>query len=353
MNILSLAGVDFTEKRVALRVDFNVELDSQGDIKEKFKMASCKKTIEYLLSFSGVRVGLLSHLGRPDGRPDPNVSLSRISDDIARVLGYDVTFVPSCVGDPVVQALRQAPEKSLLLLENVRFEEGEEAADKDFAERLAEPFDVFVNDAFSVCHRDQASVTGIATLLPSYAGYHLFEEIERLEKIRTNPDHPAVAIIGGAKIQTKLPLIEAFARLYDVVLVGGKIANEAIDGEYVFGPNVVLPLDFIGDRFDIGPKTVELFLQKMQSAKTIVWNGPMGKFEDPLYAQGTQRIARAMAQSDSFTLVGGGESVEVLEKLDLMEEISFVSTGGGAMLDFLSNNPMPGIDLLRGTANRA
>lgn len=347
MKLQTIQGIDFSEKNVLVRVDFNVTLDEKGDIREKFKMSACKETIDYLLKYNGVRIALMTHLGRPEGRPNPAFSLRRITDDIERVLGFKVVFVESCVGDSVKAALHASTSGTILLLENVRFHPGEESNESGFANELADPFDCFVNDAFSVCHRDQASVTGVARFLPSYAGFWLQREVEHLSMVRKNPQHPAVAVIGGAKIQTKLPLIREFEGIYDSILVGGKIANEAIDEEMTFGPNVLLPIDFIDDRLDIGPKTVELFKTKLAGARTVVWNGPMGKFEDARYASGTIDLVHAMfAIPDAFTLVGGGESVEVLEENALEGKASFISTGGGAMLEFLGGEPMPGIDAL-------
>jgi len=347
MHLATLKNVDFSEKNVLVRVDFNVTLEN-GNIKEKFKMETCKETIEYIRKFQGTRVALISHMGRPEGKVNADFSLRQIVDDIQRVLGYSVIFVESCVGDSVQKSMSAADSGSVLLLENVRFHPGEEENSEKFSSDLANPFDVYVNDAFSVCHRNQASVTGITRYIPSYAGLGLEKEIQHLERIKNNPERPAVAIIGGAKIQTKLPMIHMFEKKYDFVLVGGKIANEAIDEEKTFSSNVLLPIDFVGDRMDIGPKTVALFKEKIREAKTVIWNGPMGKFEDPAYSSGTFLIARSIMDSEAFSLVGGGESVEVLEENNWISKFSFVSTGGGALLEFLSGSPMPGIDVLKG-----
>ncbi|HCO99663.1 MAG TPA: hypothetical protein DIT56_03590, partial [Candidatus Moranbacteria bacterium] len=231
--------------------------------------------------------------------------------------------------------------------ENVRFYEGEEKNDVEFSKKLAENFDVYINDAFSVCHRNQASVTGITAHIESYAGLRLQEEIKNLNRVIHEPESPATAIIGGAKIETKLPLINNFEKAYSHILVGGKIANEAIDQNLAFSPKVILPFDFAKDRFDIGPKTIRRFKEIIAQSKVIVWNGPMGKFEEQPYDIGTREILDAIVESDAFTLIGGGESVQVLEENNLMNKISFVSTGGGAMLEYLSGNQMPGIEALR------
>lgn len=332
-------------KRVLVRVDFNVEL-KDGDVREKFKIKACKETVDYLLA-KGAKVALISHLGRPDGKSNLEFSLKQVRDDVERILGYEIVFVDDCVGENIAEELKSLANKKVLLLENVRFYEGEEKNDKTFARQLAENFDVFVNDAFSVCHRDQASVTGVAKILPSFAGFWLQKEIENLDKIKNNPEQPAVAIIGGAKIETKLPLIKELEAEYDYILVGGKIANEAIDEKIIFSDKVILPQDFIDDRLDIGPETVEKFKEIIKNAKTVVWNGPMGKFEEEKFAIGTYEILKAIIASGAHSLVGGGESIEILEEKDAMDKISFVSTGGGAMLDYLSGAPMPGIEVLK------
>jgi len=269
-------------------------------------------------------------------------------------LGHNVDFISSSVGDEVEQALQEPTRKEpLFLLENVRFHKGEKENSEDFARMLAKPFDVYINDAFSVCHRDQASVTNIAKYLPAFAGLHLQEEINTLSDVENSPEKPAVAIIGGAKIETKLPMLRMFEKLYDTVLVGGRIANEALDAKdrkensLVFSKNVLFPVDFVGDRFDIGQKTVKLFSEKIHGAKTIIWNGPMGKFEEKRYSNGTDAVTREIVKSGAFSVVGGGESLEALEKNGLLGKFSFVSTGGGALLAFLGGDVMPGLEVLK------
>lgn len=347
MHLRKIQDQHYEGKHVLVRVDFNVTLRNE-DIAERYKVESAKKTIAYLLEQQAKTVTLATHLGRPEGQYDEKCSLKHLLDDISRVLGYDAIFVPDISENKAWSAVKGAPEKSVLLLENVRFFVGEEGNDPDFSRSLANPFDIFVNDAFSVCHRDQASVTGVARLLPSVAGFRLQEEVENLEKIRTNPERPAIAVIGGAKIETKLPLLRAFESVCDSVLVGGKIANEAIDGRLEFSDKVLFPTDFLGgrDRFDIGPETIRRFCDVVAQAKTIIWNGPMGMFEDERYAGGTRDIVRAIVDSDAYTVTGGGESVQILEEMKLMDKFSFVSTGGGAMLDFLAGERMPGLEAL-------
>lgn len=348
-RIRTVNDTDFTGKTVLLRVDFNVELDNKKDVAEQYKLEASKKTLEHILSFPGSKVALLSHFGRPKGGRDEECSLRFVVDDAERALGKTISFVDDCIGEKVHEAMEALPEHGIVLLENVRFYPGEESDDPRFATELAAPFHVYVNEAFSVCHRTQASVGAITDVLPSFAGFRLSDEIAKLDEIRTNPTRPAVAVIGGAKIDTKLPLIREFERIYDAVLVGGKVANEAIDRGIEFSEKVLLPKDFQGGdaRLDIGPMTAAMFTKVITLAKTIVWNGPLGKFEEKPYDAGTDAVLHAMLQSQANIVIGGGESLAVLEAADLMHKIGYVSTGGGAMLSYLSGEDLPGLRALR------
>lgn len=340
MQDAALAG-----QKVLLRVDFNVEVEN-GHIREEFKVRAPKETVEHILNQKG-KLALITHLGRPEGKGDEKYSLRPIVGDVEKVLGVKIKFVPDCVGAEMRTALEELNEGEVLLLENVRFHKEEEENDPEFAQKLAENFEVFVNDAFSVCHRDQASVTGVTKFLESYAGFRLQKEIEEMEKIRNNTAHPAVAIIGGAKIETKLPLITVLEKNYDHILVGSKIAMEAEEKNIKFSDKVVLPMDYAGDGLDIGEETIQKFRAIILGARAVIWNGPLGKFEEKPYDRGTLETLRAIVESGAFSAVGGGESVEVLEEQGMLEKISFVSTGGGAMLEYLSGNKMPGIEAVR------
>ncbi len=345
MEIKKIQDGEFAGKKVLVRADFNVGI-VDGKIQERFKLEACKETVEFLASQAGTKIALASHLGRPDGKENFDFSLTQLIGELEKVLERKIIFAENCLGKDVLEALDGLNEGEVLLLENVRFHGGEESNDENFAKLLAENFDAYVNDAFSVCHRDQASVTGVTKFLPSYGGFWLQKEIENLDKVMKNPEFPATAIIGGAKIETKLPLIKLFESTYTNILVGGKIANEAIDQSLQFSPKVILPVDFAQDHLDIGEKTVQIFKEIIGQAKVIVWNGPLGKFEQPPFDGGTREILSAVVASDAYTLIGGGESVQVLEENNLMDKVSFVSTGGGAMLEYLSGNPMPGIEAL-------
>jgi len=363
MELRRIQDADLKNKKVLMRVDFNVAVEKE-DAKEKYKIFASKETIDYILSQEGVKLALVGHLGRPTALKncllgnellvnhpeisiDSEFSLKQLADDAERILGIEVKFVEDCIGEKVQAAQICQYRGEVLLLENVRFYCNDEKNDPEFSQKLAENFDVFVSDAFSVCHRDQSSVSGVAKILPSFAGFWVANEIENLEKVKENPESPAVAIIGGAKIETKLPLINELEKKYDYILVGGKIANEALDQGLQFSNKVVLPVDFSENRFDIGPKTIEKFCEIIKIAKTIVWNGPMGKFEEKPFDLGTNGVLEAVLASGAFTLIGGGETVEILEKQNLLDKVSFVSTGGGAMLEYLSGNPMPGIEVLK------
>lgn len=348
MQIHSLEEADFTDARVLVRVDFNIERTNIANTEEHFRIKIAKRTVEQILSFPGAKLALLTHFGRPKGVPNDEDSTKHLLQAVERGLGKQAVFVPACAGPEVEQALASLPEGHVLLLENVRFQPGEEANDEAFAKELAAPFTHYVNEAFSACHREHASIVGVPKLLPAFAGLTIMKELKELDHLLADPARPAVAIIGGAKIETKLPLIQAFEKKYDCVLVGGKIANEALDQKIAFGENVLLPMDFNGpERFDIGPNTIGYYSQIIKTAKTILWNGPMGKFEEKPYNLGTDMILHAILECDAYFVIGGGESISVVEKADVMSKVNFVSSGGGAMLEYLSKQQLPGLDALK------
>ncbi len=349
MQLKDIRQADVKGKKVLVRVDFNVELDLNGDVTEEYKLTVAKQTIDYLAGHGAAKIALVTHFGRPKGKDDKQFSVGFIVDDAERALGRHVSFVDDCIGPKVEDALSGLMSGSVLILENTRFYSEEEGNDAKFAEEMARPFDMFVNEAFSACHRAHASVVGVTQYLPSFAGFRVLEEVEHLEKVGKNPEHPAVAVVGGAKAETKIPLIKALEKTYDAILVGGKVANEILDAGTVFPNTVFLPGDFRGEeRFDIGPATTARYVEIIGEAKTIVWNGPMGKFEDETYSQGTNAVVHAILENkEALRVAGGGESLVLLEQAGAMDRIGFVSTGGGAMLEFLSGEPMPGLEALR------
>lgn len=348
MALRELKNLEVTGKKVLVRVDFNVERQDIVHVQEGYKILVAKATVDALFRDGAAKVALLTHYGRPSAKRDPLFSTERLVEEVSRVLRRPIVFVPACVGPEVVQALESLPEGAALLLENVRFFDGEAENKREFAQALAEPFDAYVNEAFGVSHRAHASVATLPTLLPSAAGLHLIDELVHLDALKENPARPAVAIIGGAKIETKLPLIQTFQEIYDCVLVGGKIANEAIDQKMVFNEKVLLPRDFDSDqRLDIGPMTAAFFAQIIKKAKTVIWNGPMGKFEEKPYDIGTHVVLQAILESEANVVIGGGESLAVLEGAGVIHKIGFVSSGGGAMLEYLSGQTLPGLQVLQ------
>jgi phosphoglycerate kinase len=336
---------DFKGKKILVRVDYNVELDDIKNIQEHFRFHVVKETLAFLSEQEGAKIALLTHFGRPEaGVFDESYSTKRLLPSVTNATGKKIVFVPDCTGEVVTQALAHQNTDEILLLENVRFKKGEEEGDIELAKDLARPFDIFINEAFSVCHRHHASVAVVPKFLPSFAGYRLLEEIDQLDKTKLSPEHPAVAIIGGAKIETKLPLIQALEPNYDCILVGGKIANEALDQKITFSEKVLLPIDFNApERLDIGAQTIAYFSKIIQTAKTIVWNGPMGKFEEKPYNIGTDAILNAILETNASVVIGGGESLAVVEAAGVMNKIGFVSSGGGAMLEYMSGKALPGI----------
>jgi phosphoglycerate kinase len=337
--------VDLTNKRVLMRADFNISLDGDGDVKDRHKVEAARQTVDYVLAHSGATLAIMSHMGRPKDRDDKQYSMAHIRDDVSEILQRPVRIACDCIGVCVSGGIEDLPDGEILLLENLRYHVGEKNDDSHFAQQLAAPFDVYINDAFSVCHRSHASVHAIQEYIESYAGIWLQREVEILTKVRDHVEQPAVAIIGGAKIDTKIPLISALEQTYSSVLVGGRTSVEALEKGLHFSEKVMLPVDFVGvDKFDIGPKAIKDFVDRISVAKTIIWNGPLGKFEEKPYDKATLAIAQAIADNqEAFSVVGGGESVQALTQAGLENHVSFVSTGGGAMLAFLAGESMPGL----------
>lgn len=354
MNLKKVQDADLRGKKVLVRASFNVPYEGSV-IKEPYKIKMVKETVDYIIAQGG-KVTMMSNLGRPEEyqKEHPGnewmqiFSFGNIIKEMEKILGLKLKLIPSCDANVIKKHQMQFSDQcDAFVLENIKFYKEETDNDEAFSAQLAENFDIFVNESFSDCHRGYVSTVGVAKKLPSYAGFQLQREVENLSRVKDHPEHPAVAIIGGAKIETKLPLIESFAKNYDYILVGGKIANEAIDQGMTFDSRVVLPIDFAdAGRFDIGPKTIEKFAEIISHAETIVWNGPMGLFEKEPYDQGTRKVLKAISESGAFSVVGGGESVQAVNESGLEHELSFVSTGGGAMLEMLSGESMPGVEVL-------
>jgi len=372
-------------KKVLVRVDFNVPMED-GKVKDDYRIKSALPTINYLVD-AGAKVILMAHLGDPGAKVVPTLSLKPVARRLSQILKKDVTFVPETVGYKTDEAISEMVSGDIVFLENLRFNEGEGKDEIKFAKRLALLGDVYVNEAFSVCHRKQASISAIKKLLPTYYGLQLVSEVTNLDKI-LKPKKPLIVIMGGAKISTKAPIISKIYDSADKILLGGGLANNFFkhlklevgkslvdeDSEiYVkkffknqkMADKILLPIDVVvcgknkrpkikyldevnkSDAiFDIGPETIAAFSNIIKTAQTIVWNGPLGKFEEASYKHGTLAIATAVAARSTgkaYGLVGGGETVEALKQTKMEEYVDFVSTAGGAMLAYLGGDKMPGL----------
>ncbi len=388
MNKKTVRDVDVKGKRVLVRVDFNVPL-ADGVVTDDTRIREALPTIRYLLE-QGATVILASHLGRPKNRVVDSLRMDPVARHLSRLLDYPVTKLDDCVGPEVEAAVRAARPGDLLLLENTRFHAEEEANDPAFAAQLASLADLFVNDAFGSAHRAHASTEGVAHYLPAVAGFLMEKELTYLGRALTSPERPFVAILGGAKISDKIGVITNLLSRVDRLLIGGGMANTFLKAEgYEVGDSLVedaslaearalreqagdrllLPVDVvIADRFDadafsqvvavgrvpagwrildIGPRTLELFQERLAGARTVFWNGPMGVFEFPKFAQGTDALARMLAAlPGATTIIGGGDSVAAVQRTGLAEKMSHISTGGGASLEFLEGKTLPGVAVL-------
>ena len=385
MHKKTVRDVDATGKRVLVRCDFNVPLRA-GAITDDRRITESLPTIQYLLE-RGAKVVLCSHLGRPDGAPDPKYSLAPVSARLSELLGQDVPLLDDCVGPQIEAATKQMQPGSAVLLENVRFHKGETENDPAFARQLAALADLFVNDAFGTAHRAHASTEGVAHLLPAVAGFLIEKELLYLGGALDDPRRPFVAILGGAKVADKIKVIDSLLPKVDRLLIGGgmaftflkalghEIGRSLLDESSLdyarklfeaHGDKVLLPEDSVATHelsptatvrntselradeigADIGTATQRTFDAVVRSAGTVVWNGPMGVFELPPFAAGTRAVATAMAESGAVTVVGGGDSAAAVEQLGLSEKMTHVSTGGGASLEFLEGRVLPGIAAL-------
>ena len=329
-----LKEAEVAGNRVILRADLDVPLED-GKVGEDYRLKALLPTLSYLLE-RNAEIIIIGHLGRPDGKENPDFSLKPVSTRLSELLGKSIDFFPQITPNP------SGLIPKLAMLDNLRFWEGEESNDPDFAKKLSSLGDIYVNDAFAASHRAHASIAGIPELLPSYAGLRLEEEISHLSGVIENPERPLVFILGGAKTETKAPLVSAFAKVADQVLIGGLLM---FDHSLEKISRTVFPVDAV-ETFDVGPESVKKFTQIIKDAKTVVWNGPMGKWEDNRYELGTRAIAEVLAESPAKTIVGGGDTIAALSAFGLLEKMKYVSMGGGAMLEFLAGKKLPGLKAL-------
>lgn len=332
--------------RVIVRADLDVGVKN-GKVTDDLRIRAGLPTIKYLLH-RGASIRIIGHLGRPQGKRDKKFSLEPVALQLGKMLKRKIVFLSY----PFSERSRKYPDsRNIIFFENIRFWPQEIENQISFARRIAKWGGVYVNDAFANSHRKETSMVALAGLLPSYAGLRLAKEVAVLESVLKSPRRPLVVVIGGAKLDTKLPVVDHFIKVADSILVGGAIANELLlKRPRKDSKKVLLPLDGIdngsGGFKDIGPKTINLFLSLLSRANTIVWNGPLGHAEIPRFAKGTKAVARALARSSAFTVVGGGDTIAILRKYRLLQGFDHVSTGGGAMLEFLAGKKLPGIEAL-------
>lgn len=391
MSLKTLKNTDITGKRVLMRADFNVPL-KDGAITDDTRIRAAMTSISYILD-QGASLILMSHLGRPKGEKKPEFSLAPVAARLSELLGSEVLMASDCIGDDVRRQAQDLRPGQVMLLENVRYYKEETANDADFARELASLGDVFVNDAFGTAHRAHASTEGVTRFLPSCAGFLIEKEISFFQPVLDNPDKPMVAVIGGAKVSSKIAVLESLLPNCATFIIGGGMAytflraqgvgvgTSLVEDEYIDtarsfltaaekrGTTVILPVDHVvaaefsaeaapeqvdaveipADRMalDIGPKTIKLAVEAIGKARTIVWNGPLGVFEFERFAAGTRAVAEAIADSTGMTVVGGGDSVAAANTFGLADRLDHVSTGGGASLEFLEGKQLPGIVALQ------
>ena len=393
-NKITIEDLDLRGKRVFIRADFNVPLDDNLMVTDDRRIRSTLPTINYAID-EGAKVILSSHFGRPKGKRDPKLSLAPVAKRLQRLLNKDVIFIPDCVGSQVESLVAKMKEGDVVLLENLRYHPEEEQNNEEFARALASLADVYVNDAFGTAHRVHASIVGVPKFLPAAAGFLLKKEIEYLRGAIENPVRPFVAILGGAKVSGKINVLENLVGKVDKVLIGGgmaytfikamgyEVGNSLVEEDMLetaqrirrklkgMGIKFYLPVDCVIAQgietstetkiiptleipkgwaaLDIGPATARLFSEAIQDAKTILWNGPMGVFEEDAFSRGTFAVARAVADAYALTIVGGGDTDLAVHRAGVSDAISFISTGGGAALQLLEGKELPGIAVL---ANR-
>ena len=392
MNKKTVKDIDLKGKKVFVRCDFNVPMDENQNITDNTRIVAALPTIKYLLE-QNCKIILASHLGRPKGEVKPEFSLKPVAKELSKLLGKEVIMANDVIGEDATTKAEKLKEGEIMLLENVRFHREETDNEPEFAKKLASMAEVFVNDAFGTAHRAHASTTGIADYIPGVAGFLIEKELKFLGNAINNPERPFVAILGGAKVSDKIGVIDSLLDKVDTLMIGGgmaytffkaqgynvgnslcevektDLALQEMEKAKEKGVKLLLPIDTkIGkefkpdtesktvawteipdewEGFDIGEKTIEMFKNELQSAKTVIWNGPLGLFEFDQFAIGTNEIAKTLAELDATTIIGGGDSAAAVTKAGLADKMTHISTGGGASLEFLEGKKLPGIECLQ------
>ena len=391
MNKKTVKDIDLKGKKVFVRCDFNVPMDENQNITDNTRIVAALPTIKYLLE-QNCKVILASHLGRPKGEFKPEFSLAPVAKELSKLLGQEVIMAKDVIGEDAMSKAANLKEGEILLLENVRFHKEETDNDPEFSKKLASMAEVYVNDAFGTAHRAHASTTGIASYLPAVAGFLIEKELKFLGNAVNNPERPFVAILGGAKVSDKIGVIDNLLDKVDALMIGGgmaytffkaqgyevgnsicemdklDLAREAMEKAKQKGVKLMLPVDTkVGKEYksdteskvvkyteipegweglDIGPETIKMYEEELKTAKTVVWNGPLGVFEFDQFAVGTNAIAKILSEIDATTIIGGGDSAAAVKKAGLEDKMTHISTGGGASLEFLEGKKLPGIEAL-------
>ena len=392
MSKKTVRDIDVQGKKVLVRCDFNVPMDENKNITDNRRIVGALDTIKYLLE-KNAKVILCSHLGRPKGEVNPKYSLAPVAVELSKLLGKEVKLAKDVVGEDAISLTSNMNEGEIVLLENVRYEAGEEKNDEELSKKFASLAEVYVNDAFGTAHRAHSSTTGVASFLPAVSGFLIEKELKFLGSALENPERPFVAILGGAKVSDKIGVIDSLLEKVDTLIIGGGMAYTFFksmgyevgkslceldkldlakdlmakaeakgvklmlpvdnkvglefkeDTESKVVPSTEIPADWEG--FDIGPKTIEMYAEELRNAKTVVWNGPLGLFEFEQFAVGTNSIAKILSEVEATTIVGGGDSAAAVEKAGLAPKFTHISTGGGASLEFLEGKKLPGIEALQ------
>lgn len=391
MNKKTIRDIDLKGKKVFVRCDFNVPMNEEREITDNTRIVAALPTIKYLLE-QKCKIILASHLGRPKGEVKPEYSLAPVAKELSRLLNKEVIMAKDVIGPDATEKAKNLKEGEILLLENVRFHREETDNDPEFSKKLAEMAEIFVNDAFGTAHRAHSSTTGIASYLPAVSGFLIEKELKFLGDALNNPERPFVAILGGAKVSDKIGVIDSLLEKVDTLIIGGgmaytffkaqgyevgkslceldklELAKELMKKAKTKGVKLMLPVDTkVGkefkedtesktvkyteipadwEGFDIGKETIKMFTEELKKAKTVVWNGPLGLFEFPQFAIGTNAIAKVLSEIDATTIIGGGDSAAAVEKAGLADKMTHISTGGGASLEFLEGKKLPGIEAL-------